>query len=67
MEEKIEVVRCKDCKFAYMTYDGDCKYCECWKDDDDNYLELCVSGDFYCAWGERKNSEEENEQSDDRN
>lgn len=22
-----EIVRCKDCKFAYMTYDGECKYC----------------------------------------
>ena len=23
-----EIIRCKDCRFATLTYDGDCKYCQ---------------------------------------
>lgn len=49
-----ELVRCKDCKYAHMTYGGECKYCDMWKDDDDNYLELYLDGEYYCADGERK-------------
>ena len=53
----IDIVRCKECKYAHMTYGGDCKYCDMWKDDDDRYIELYLDGDFYCACGERKESE----------
>ena len=53
----IDIVRCKECKYAHMTYDGDCKYCDMWKDDDDSCIELYLDGDFYCADGERKESE----------
>lgn len=49
-----DLVRCKDCKHAHMTYDGLCKYCDTWKDDDGNCLELYLDGDYYCADGERK-------------
>ena len=52
-----ELVRCKECKNAYMTYDGRCKYCEKRKDDDDNYLELYLDGEYYCADGKRKEGE----------
>ena len=54
----IDIVRCRECKNAYMTYDGRCKYCEKQKDDDDNYLELYLDGEYYCADGERKEGEE---------
>ena len=52
-----KLVRCKECKHAHMTYGGDCKYCDMWKDDDDFCIELYLDGDFYCAYGERKESE----------
>ena len=54
---KKPLVRCKDCKYAHMTYVGECKYCDLWKDDDNNYLELYLDGEYYCADGERKESE----------
>lgn len=44
------VVRCKDCKFAHMTYDGECKYCDVWEAEGQMYLD----GDFYCAFGKRR-------------
>ena len=53
----IDIVRCKECKHAHMTYGGDCKYCDMWKDDDDFCIELYLDGDFYCAYGERKDHE----------
>ena len=46
-----EVVHCKDCKYAHMTYEGKCKYCDCWKEDGDA---LYLDGDFFCGFGERK-------------
>jgi recombinational DNA repair protein RecR len=33
LKEQEAVVRCKDCKYAYLTDDGECKYCEMEKDD----------------------------------
>lgn len=48
------VVRCKDCRFSHMTYGGDCKSCDKWVDDDDFHLTLYLDGNFYCAWGERR-------------
>lgn len=47
------VVRCKDCKFAHMTYGGECKYCDAWESEESLYLD----GDFFCAFGERKDNE----------
>lgn len=46
------VVRCRDCKYAHLTYDGECKYCDFWQEDGGEALYL--DGDFYCAAGERK-------------
>ena len=48
-----EIVRCKDCRYAHMTYDGECKYCDVWEAEGEMYLD----GDFYCAFGERKEDE----------
>ena len=48
--DAVPVIRCKDCKHAHMTYDGDCKYCDVWFPDEAEYLD----GDYYCASAERK-------------
>ena len=48
--DAVEVVRCKDCKYAHMTYGGECKYCDVWEAEGEMYLD----GDFYGAFGERR-------------
>lgn len=51
------VVRCRDCKFASTTYDGECKYCACFGSKDEYGEldpELYLPGDFFCAFGVRK-------------
>lgn len=48
-----EIIRCKDCKYAHKTYDGDCKYCDMFTDDDGNPIECYRSGDWFCADGQR--------------
>ena len=55
--DAIEVVRCKDCKFAHLTYDKDAKYCDFWRDDDDFLIEVYLPSDHYCAYGERREDE----------
>jgi len=45
-----EIIRCKDCKFARMTYDGECKYCDIWFPDEKTYMD----GDYFCASAERR-------------
>ena len=50
----VEVVRCKDCKYAHMTMDGECKYCDIWFPDEKEYMD----GDYYCASGERRDDAE---------
>lgn len=49
--DAVEVVRCKECKHSHMTYDGRCKYCDKWEGDGEA---LYLEGDFYCAFGERR-------------
>ena len=49
-----EIVRCKDCKYAHLTHDGDCKYCDKITDDDGIPIERYHPGDWFCADGERK-------------
>lgn len=47
------VVLCRDCKYAQMTIDGLCKYCDRLTEigvDDAVYL----SEDFFCAAGEKR-------------
>lgn len=45
-----KVICCKDCKFAYMTADGECKYCDIWFPDEKTYM----PGDYFCGSAERK-------------
>lgn len=59
-EPSIDIVRCRECKYAYMTYNDECKYCEVWRDDDGNYEVLYLNGDYFCADGERICSEKPN-------
>ena len=55
----VPVVRCRNCKYAHMTYSGDCKYCDRIKemtdDGDGGYGgSLYLPGDWFCAYGERR-------------
>ena len=47
-----EIIRCKDCKYARLTNDGSCKYCDIWFPDEAEYID----GDYYCASAERKSN-----------
>ena len=50
--DAVEVVRCKECKFAVMTTDGQLKYC---KERDPHCTDkLYYSDDDFCSRGERK-------------
>lgn len=51
----VDIVQCKECKHAHITYDGQCKYCDMWKDNDENYIEVYHDGEHFCAYGERDN------------
>ena len=50
VDDVVEVVRCKDCKHNYynMIPSGEAEH-ECVK-----FVELPITADFYCAWGERE-------------
>ena len=48
--DAVPVVRCKDCKYARLTYSGECKYCDIWFPDEAVYLD----GDEFCSAAERK-------------
>lgn len=56
-QPSIDLVTCAECKKAHLTYDGECKYCDEWKDDDGNYIEVYHDGNHYCSYGARKESE----------
>jgi hypothetical protein len=53
--DAVEVVRCKDCIYSFMTYDGKhAKYCDMFDSDDGVYFDA----DHYCAYGERRTDNE---------
>ena len=52
-----EIIHCRECKYAHLTYSGDCKYCDKWVDDDEFKLTLYLDGDFYCGYAERRTDE----------
>ena len=56
-QEPIDLVHCRECKKAHLTYDVDCKYCDEWKDDDGNYIEVYHDGNHYCSYGVKKENE----------
>ena len=52
--DAVEVVRCKDCKYATMTTDGRyCKYCELVTDDDGREEQVYFDANWFCADGTR--------------
>lgn len=55
LKEKHKIVRCKECKHARMTADGEiCKYCELEEDENGFLREVCHDADWFCADGEVK-------------
>ena len=52
-----EVITCAECKYATMTVDGFCKYCER-EADDCGYMDAkYYPGDYYCRSGEKKDDD----------
>lgn len=52
---KGDLVRCKDCKYAVLTYQGELKYCKYFVDEygfTNGGDPLYLDGDFFCAAGE---------------
>lgn len=50
----ISVVRCKDCKYAYMTDDGYCNWCDIMADLLGlEYDDIHLPGDWFCADGKK--------------
>ena len=45
-----EIIRCKDCKYAHITYGGEVKYCDIWFPDESHYIDT----DNYCSFAERR-------------
>lgn len=55
--DAIPLVRCRECKYSTLTYQGEMKYCEklARKDEYGDFdPTFYVSGDWYCADGERE-------------
>ena len=48
-----EIVRCKECKYAHITYGGEVKYCDIWFPDESHYIDT----DNYCSFAERRTDE----------
>ena len=49
-----EIIRCKDCRFAHLTYDGDCKYCQYLINEYDMTDAVYFDGDDFCSHAERE-------------
>ena len=56
ISEMPEIIRCKDCKYAYMTGDGLVKHCDIWFPENALYQD----GDYFCADGELRGDSNEN-------
>lgn len=59
LKESRELVMCKSCKHAHMTYSGECKYCDIitMLDEEGDPTAMYLPGDWYCAAGERRGGE----------
>ena len=56
--DAVQVVRCKDCKYATMTSDGEmCKYCAMDTDNFGNQRDVYHDADWFCADGRRRDVE----------
>ena len=49
-----EIIRCRDCKYAHLTYDGECKHCDKWTDEFGIPEELYLDDDFYCGYAKMR-------------
>lgn len=49
-----EIIRCKDCRFATLTYDGDCKYCQYLEGEFGLTDSVYFDGNDYCSHAERR-------------
>lgn len=50
-----DIIRCRDCKHAHITTDSKfCKYCDQFKDDNGELIEMYFNNDFFCGYAERK-------------
>lgn len=65
-QRREEVVRCRDCKHGHITVNGkSCKWCDLIATHDPDGCEPYngydpepyFDADFFCAWGERRESE----------
>ena len=54
ISEMPEIIRCKDCKYAYITDDGLVKYCDIWSPNEKLYQD----GDYYCADAEMRGEQD---------
>ena len=61
--DAVEVVRCRDCKYGHITFNGkSCKWCDLIATHDPDGCEPYngydpepyFDADFFCAWGERR-------------
>lgn len=48
--EQPEIIHCKDCKHAHITYSGEVKYCDIWFPDESHYMDT----DNFCSFAERR-------------
>jgi len=48
---KQEIIYCKDCKYAHITYDGEVKYCDVWSQEEPIYMDASKN---FCSMAERK-------------
>ena len=60
---KPRIIRCKDCKYSHMTYDGLCKYCDNYTDDYGVPITVYFDGNFYCGFGKRREDGQRQESS----
>lgn len=60
-ERDEEIIRCKECKHAVLTTNGEVKYCKFWQEDEDGNFSgdpLYLDGDFFCKGGERRDDDD---------
>ena len=58
LEKRVEVVRCKDCKFAYINNFAKVQekaLCNRWRNHDGN--SVLMQADDFCSYGERREGE----------
>lgn len=51
MTNQTEIIHCKDCKYAHITYNGEVKYCDVWSPEEPIYMD---ANNNFCSIAERK-------------